>query len=183
VLIEAVGLALIWQAPGPLVAGAGAAITGFGYALVYPGLGVEAVNRAPPQSRGLVMGMYTAFLDVALGLGSPALGLIAGWAGLGSVFLASTLAVLCAAIVAALLLLPYRRQELACPSTSHPTGLKGQHHAKCAQSEEQDTNPKTKTWKQQSSGVSHRLRLYGIRLRLCQQGQPARGHRTDPSGM
>ena len=87
VLIEAAGLALIWRAPGPLVGGAGAAITGFGYALVYPGLGVEAVNRAPPQSRGLVMGMYTAFLDVALGLGSPALGLIAGWAGLGSVFL------------------------------------------------------------------------------------------------
>jgi MFS family permease len=111
VLIEAAGLALIWRAPGPLVAGAGAAITGFGYALVYPGLGAEAVDHAPSQSRGLVMGMYTAFLDVALGLGSPALGLIAGWADLGSVFLASTLVVLCAAIVAALLLLPCRRQE------------------------------------------------------------------------
>jgi hypothetical protein len=29
------------------------------------------------------MGAYTAFLDVALGLGSPALGLVAGSAGLG----------------------------------------------------------------------------------------------------
>jgi MFS family permease len=104
VLIEAAGLALIWLAPGAVVAAAGAVLTGFGYSLVYPGLGVEAVRRAPPQSRGLVMGIYTAFLDVALGLGSPALGLIASWSGLGSVFLASALVVLCAAAVAARLL-------------------------------------------------------------------------------
>ena len=80
-LVEAAGLALIWLASGPVMAAAGAALTGFGYSLVYPGLGVEAVRRAPPESRGLAMGIYTAFLDVALGFGSPALGLIAGWAG------------------------------------------------------------------------------------------------------
>jgi MFS family permease len=95
-LIETAGLALIWLAPNALVAAAGAALTGFGYALVYPALGVEAVRRAPPQSRGLVMGMYTAFLDVALGFGTPALGLIAGRLGLGPVFLASALAALAA---------------------------------------------------------------------------------------
>jgi MFS family permease len=104
VLVEALGLALIWLAPGPVVAAAGAVLTGFGYSLVYPGLGVEAVRRAPPQSRGLAMGIYTAFLDVALGLGSPALGLIAGWSGLGSVFLASALVVLCTTAIAARLL-------------------------------------------------------------------------------
>jgi MFS family permease len=112
VLIEAVGLVLIWLASGPLIAAIGAALTGTGYALVYPGLGVEAVRRAPPQSRGLVMGIYTVFLDVALGFGSPALGLIAGWAGLDSVFFASAVAVLCAAIVA-VALLP------ASPTSSH----------------------------------------------------------------
>jgi MFS family permease len=100
VLIEAAGLALIWLAPGRAMAAAGAAFTGFGYALVYPGLGVEAIRRAPPQSRGLVMGAYTAFLDVALGFGSPALGLIAGRAGLGAVFLASMFTVLGAAVIA-----------------------------------------------------------------------------------
>jgi MFS family permease len=104
VLIEAAGLALIWLAPGRVLAAAGAVLTGFGYSLVYPGLGVEAVRRAPPQSRGLAMGAHTAFLDVALGFGSPALGLIAGWAGLGSVFLASTLIVLCATAIALRLL-------------------------------------------------------------------------------
>jgi predicted MFS family arabinose efflux permease len=79
-------------------------LTGFGYSLVYPGLGVEAVRRAPPQSRGLAMGAYTALLDVALGFGSPALGLMASWAGLGSVFLAGALIVLCAAAIAVRLL-------------------------------------------------------------------------------
>ena len=106
VLIEAAGLALIWLAPGRALAAAGAVLTGFGYSLVYPGLGVEAVRRAPPQSRGLAMGTYTAFLDLALGFGSPALGLIATWAGLGSVFLASALVVLCAAAIAMRLLYP-----------------------------------------------------------------------------
>jgi predicted MFS family arabinose efflux permease len=105
VLVEAAGLALIWLAPARSLAVVGAVLTGFGYSLVYPGLGVEAVRRAPPQSRGLAMGAYTAFLDVALGFGSPALGLIAGWAGLGSALLASALTVLCAAAVAMWLLL------------------------------------------------------------------------------
>ncbi len=104
VLIEAAGLALIWLAPGRALAAAGAALAGFGYSLVYPGLGVEAVRRAPPESRGLAMGAYTSFLDVALGLGSPALGLVAAWAGLASVFLVSALIVLCATATAMRLL-------------------------------------------------------------------------------
>jgi MFS family permease len=45
VVIEAAGLALIWLASGPVVAATGAVLTGFGYSLVYPGLGVEAVLR------------------------------------------------------------------------------------------------------------------------------------------
>ena len=106
IFIEATGLALIWLAPNQIVAVIGALLTGCGFALVYPGLGIEAVRRAPPQSRGLAMGAYTAFLDVALGFGSPALGLIAGWAGLSSVFLAGALLVLSASVIALRLLDP-----------------------------------------------------------------------------
>src|SRR3954470_3501155 len=101
VLIEAVGLGLIELAPGLALALTGAALTGLGYSLVYPGLGVEAVRRVPADSRGLAMGAYTAFLDVALGFGTPALGLLANVAGLGAVFLASAVAALCAAPIAA----------------------------------------------------------------------------------
>ena len=103
-LIEAAGQALIWLAPSSAMALVGAALTGFGYSLVYPGFGVEAVRRAPPENRGLAMGAYTAFLDVTLGFASPALGLIAGVADLGTVFLVSTLVVLCAAVIAGRLL-------------------------------------------------------------------------------
>ena len=99
-LIEAVGQALIWLAIRPEMALAGAALTGFGFSLVYPGFGVEAVRRVPAQSRGLAMGAYTAFLDLAQGLASPALGLIATGARLNALFLASAVAVLCAALVA-----------------------------------------------------------------------------------
>jgi MFS family permease len=101
VLIEAAGLLLIGFAPQFSAALAGAALTGFGYSLVYPGLGVEAISRVPPQDRGLAMGAYTAFLDVALGFGTPALGLLASVAGLGAVFAASAAAALCAAPIAA----------------------------------------------------------------------------------
>jgi predicted MFS family arabinose efflux permease len=104
-LIEAIGLALVWLAPWGVLALVGATVTGFGYSLVYPGFGVEAVRRAPAESRGLAMGAYTAFLDLALGLANPALGLVAGGLGLGAVFLASALAVTCSAAFAARLLI------------------------------------------------------------------------------
>jgi MFS family permease len=100
-VIEAIGQVLIWLAVRPEIALAGAALTGFGFSLVYPGFGVEAVRRVPASSRGLAMGAYTAFLDLAQGLASPALGLIATGARLHTVFLVSGSTVLGAALVAA----------------------------------------------------------------------------------
>jgi MFS family permease len=115
--IEAVGLALIWLSPWSAPALAGAALTGIGYSLVYPGFGVEAVRKVPGQSRGLAMGAYTAFLDVALGFGTPALGLVADVGGLSAAFAASMMAALGAAGIAAALLFTPRaraRDALAC---------------------------------------------------------------------
>src|SRR6516162_1776036 len=109
----AAGLALIGLAPGRGTAAVGAALARFGYSLVYPGIGVEAVVRAPPQSRGVAMGAYTVFLDVALGFGSPALGLVAGRFGLDAAFLVSALIALGAAVIALRLLFTHcfdRRQ-------------------------------------------------------------------------
>jgi predicted MFS family arabinose efflux permease len=114
VLVEAAGLALIWLARGTLVATAGAALVGLGYSLVYPGFGVEAVRGVAPENRGLAMGLYTVFLDVALGVGSPALGLVADRAGLGAVFMVSAVVVLAGAGIA--LGLQHRRLPLSKPS-------------------------------------------------------------------
>ena len=104
VVIEAIGQALIWLAVRPEMALAGAALTGFGFSLVYPGFGIEAVRRVPARSRGLAMGAYTACLDLAQGVASPALGLIATGARLNSVFLVSGVTVFCAALVASWLM-------------------------------------------------------------------------------
>ena len=58
VLVEG-RLALIWLSPWSTLALIGAALTGFGYSLVYPGFGVEAVRSAPAESRGLATGALT----------------------------------------------------------------------------------------------------------------------------
>ena len=93
VLVEVVGQLLIWGADDAVLAGVGAALTGFGYSLAFPAFGVEAVRRAPPQARGVAMGAYVAFLDVSLGVTGPAAGLIAASAGVGSVYLAGAVMV------------------------------------------------------------------------------------------
>jgi len=61
VLVLALGQLLIWGAPGALLACLGAALSGGGYALAFQGFGLEAVRRAPPQSRGSAMSGYVVF--------------------------------------------------------------------------------------------------------------------------
>jgi MFS family permease len=85
--VEATGLALIWLAQSPEQALAGAAITGFGFALVFPSLGMEAVHRVPASNRGSALGAYSVFLDLALGVTGPLSGWIAGQFGYSEVFL------------------------------------------------------------------------------------------------
>lgn len=97
--VEAIGLFLLWQAAHPGVAMLGAALTGFGFALVFPALGVEAVALVPPASRGAAIGVYSVFLDVALGLTGPVAGAIAGQWGYPSIFLFAGIAVSVAVIL------------------------------------------------------------------------------------
>jgi MFS family permease len=103
VLGEAVGLALIWAAPHPALAWAGAALAGGGYGIGFQGFGVEAVKRTPPQSRGAAMGAYVIFQDIAMGLSPPLGGALASVAGLDAVYLAAAVGAVGAAVVASAL--------------------------------------------------------------------------------
>lgn len=104
VIIEAAGLLLIWWADTATMTYLGIACTGFGYSLAFPGFGVEAARRAPPQSRSVAMGAYVAFLDISLGIASPLAGVIAGRWGVDMVFLAGGVAVGLSMLVAMRLL-------------------------------------------------------------------------------
>ena len=84
--VEAIGQTMLWFAPHEIAALAGALVTGLGCALVFPALGVEALKRVPPASRGSAMGAFVAFLDTAFGISGPAAGIIAGQFGYGAVY-------------------------------------------------------------------------------------------------
>lgn len=103
---ECVGLALLWLAPVAQVALVGAALAGFGFALVFPALGVEAVGLVPPASRGAALSAYSVFLDLSLGVTGPLAGFIAHLFGYATVFLFAALA---AAAAVAVTLSLYRR--------------------------------------------------------------------------
>jgi MFS family permease len=85
-VVEALGLAMLWLSSDMLLAAAGAAVAGLGFSLVFPALGVEAVNRVPENSRGAAIGVFSAFLDVAMVAVGPFGGWIAAGMGFNSVY-------------------------------------------------------------------------------------------------
>ncbi len=92
--IESLGVMLMWQSWSPWAAFTAAGITGFGFALVFPALGVEAVKRVPEFNRGTALGMYTGFSDVSFFLVGPTAGTLIGVYGYRSAFFFAWMCVL-----------------------------------------------------------------------------------------
>ncbi|HEY1646370.1 MAG TPA: MFS transporter [Terracidiphilus sp.] len=95
-LVESAGLFLLWRSNSPWIALTGAALGGFGFSLVFPAIGVEAVKRVSENNRGTALGVFTAFADVSFFLVGPIAGAIIGWFGYRSVFLFALISVFAA---------------------------------------------------------------------------------------
>ncbi|ABF11008.1 MFS family permease [Cupriavidus metallidurans] len=106
--VEAAGLAMLWLAQAPWQALAGAAVVGFGFSLVFPSLGIEAVKRVPATNRGSALGAYALFFDFSLGLTGPVAGLITKHAGYPAVYLFAALAAVLALVLSQVLAARYR---------------------------------------------------------------------------
>ncbi len=103
-IFEAVGQVLIWCAPTPEMALLGATLTGLGFSLVFPAMGVLAARSVPAEQRGRALGNFIAFADIALGVTGPVVGLTTQWYGISAAFLFGA-----GATCAALGLMPFIR--------------------------------------------------------------------------
>ncbi|MEI2267462.1 MFS transporter [Erwinia sp. CGal63] len=105
--VEAIGLFLVWGATDPWMAKLGALLTGAGFSLVFPAIGVVAVKAVPAQNQGSALATYTAFMDLSLGVTGPLAGLVMSYAGVPVIYLLSALLV----CLAMLLTLKARRAQ------------------------------------------------------------------------
>ena len=101
--VESIGMVLLWQASASWMAFIGAAFAGFGFSLVFPAFGVEAVQRVTKNNRGAALGVFTAFADVSFFLTGPLVGWVLGVYGYSSVFLFALVSVLAALAIAIVL--------------------------------------------------------------------------------
>ena len=105
VAIELCGQLLLWMAPHPAMALVGTVVTGIGFSLVFPSMGLQAMANVPAHSRGMAIAGFMACVDVAAGLTGPIIGMVIGWYGYPSAFLSGALA-----CVAALAVMARKRQ-------------------------------------------------------------------------
>jgi MFS family permease len=103
---QASGLLIMGLVQVPVGLYSGTILFALGQALAFPALMTLAVGGAPATERSSVVGTFTAFFDLAFGLGAIALGGIAEAIGYGGAFVSAA-----AVAVAGLVLLTVRAQR------------------------------------------------------------------------
>lgn len=106
---EVLGLLVLALADTGMGGMIGAGLSGLGFSLVFPALGVEAVNLVPPSNKGSALAAYGVFIDISLGVTGPLVGLVADNLGMNSIFGFSSVVVFGGLLIA---LLTLRRMDL-----------------------------------------------------------------------
>lgn len=84
--VETLGLTIICLATHPYLALIGAGITGLGFSLIFPALGVMAMKTVPSSNQGSALAGYGLFIDISLGITGPLIGGVADSFGLNYIF-------------------------------------------------------------------------------------------------
>ena len=92
-LVETIGLLLISFATNSEMALLGAGVTGLGFSLIFPALGVVAIKSVSPSSQGSALAGYGLFIDLSLGVAGPLIGGVADIWGMKYIFPFSALMV------------------------------------------------------------------------------------------
>lgn len=85
-LVETVGLLVIAFAASSQMALVGAGITGLGFSLIFPALGVVAIKSVSASNQGSALAGYGLFIDISLGVAGPLIGGIADIYGMIYIF-------------------------------------------------------------------------------------------------
>ena len=84
--VETIGLTVISLSHQSYMALIGAGITGLGFSLIFPALGVMAIKAVPPSNHGSALAGYGLFIDISLGITGPLIGGVADHFGLAYIF-------------------------------------------------------------------------------------------------
>jgi MFS family permease len=87
IVLFAIGMVLLSQANSTFLFLFSAAIIGLGYGSLSPSLQTVAINNSEPSKRGLATSTFFTFFDSGIGIGSYALGVIAVYTNLSTLYL------------------------------------------------------------------------------------------------
>jgi predicted MFS family arabinose efflux permease len=94
-----VGLLALAAGPPPAIAIASAALLGFGFSFPWSSVASTVLRRVPPQQRGSIIGLISAFYDLFVGISSFAAGAVAQRFGYSAAFFLAAGSVVVAAFL------------------------------------------------------------------------------------
>ncbi len=105
----AIGLALIAQGPGPVVAIVATGILGLGFSFPWSAVASKVLRETPAHERGSVVSVLSAFYDLFVGVSSFTAGTVANHFGYGAAFWTAVGSIGAAAVAGKFVFFPMRQ--------------------------------------------------------------------------